>query len=64
MPVASWLSEIAQKNGISAKNPFLAELPNCGGRKPDCRSFRMAPAKNGKYGRTGIDLTQNETCQP
>ena len=62
--VASWLSEIAQKNGISAKKPFLAEVPNCGARKPDCRSFRMAAAKKGKYGMTGIDLTQNETFQP
>ncbi len=62
--MASWLSEIAQKNGISAKNPFLVELPSTGGRKPVCRSRRMAAAKNGKYGMSGIDLAQKDTCHP
>src|SRR5207302_5219559 len=62
--VASWLSEIAQKNGISVKSPFLVEVPSCGVRNPDWRSRRMAAAKKGKYGMTGSDLTQRETSVP
>ena len=62
--VRSWLSLIAQKNGTFKKYPLRLDWPNCGGRKPVCRSRRMAAAKNGRKGISGTSLTQNEAFVP
>ena len=62
--VASWLSEIAQKNGISAKNPRRPDVPNTGGRRPVWRSRRIAAAKNGKKGISGTPLAQKDAFVP
>src|SRR5215470_20133568 len=62
--VASSLSEIAQKNGISVKKPLSVELPNLGKRNPVWRSRRMAAAKNGRYGIRGRSFTQKEALVP
>ena len=62
--MASWLSEIAQKNGICAEKPLRVEVPKSGGRKPVWRSRRIAAAKNGTNGMRGTSLSQNETFVP
>jgi hypothetical protein len=42
----------------------LLECPNFGKRNPVCRSRRMAAAKNGKKGISGMFFTQNEAPVP
>src|SRR3990172_1944931 len=62
--VRSWLSSMAQKNGISAKTPFELELPIEGTRNPVWRSLRIGAAKKGIHGINGIFQTQNEALVP
>jgi hypothetical protein len=62
--VRSWLSEIAQKNGISPWKPLSLEVPNLGKRNPVWRSRRMAAAKNGTKGMRGTFFTQKDAPVP
>src|SRR5687767_4622302 len=62
--IRSWLSLMAQKNGNSAEAPLNEDVPNFGNRNPVWRSRRIAAAKNGNQGISGMLRTQNDALLP